>query len=647
MAPPASPPLYLPISTEAAARLASGDAKAVVDTLSTPELAAALVLMKLPQTRLSATDGIEKLLASAITAANETAGTGINPLRDVLARDLDAKLLEIMLLQLDVLSLVLMDEAEVEARQYLDAQGNWDFRYRFRRNGANPLIHDPIRAYPKPIKLTDPQVRITECLLLNRDEPLHVQGYAGTGKTHLLASIVSLLSEPNKPLVLCQTQQQIRAIQERIPATNARFLTFQMLALEALDQLERLEPYAYDYWRPSTYRMSGNSQVSDAQLAQHLGLQPVGVLTAPSVANLCRRMIMSFCAGPAASITPVNIPRGFTFSAVEQAVLVEYAVALWQQILLPTTGLEVPIRAYHLIKLMALKGYGIPEEYTHVVVDESHDLSVPMLQVLERSKQAFITLGDDLQALSGHVKRHSSHVRTREIGQAVRAGKAMESVLSPLIEAHPLSLAEVYQGNRSVGTVITHYDSLKLPANPTTILVKDLWGMLEWFLRLSQEEGACGFELLGNRHQFSIFALDLIGLFNDGRRPRHGLLFRYASWEKLYAAETASGNKSLERVARRLEKGLTKESFEQLLLRIGTDRSSGYRLGLVNEVRNMEFDSVMLAPDLLPQPRPMSDIDRGKLLSLIYTGASRARQEIIVPGYLADWVADLKRLAAK
>ena len=637
--------LYLPISASTVASLAD-DPQAVIDTLSTPELAAALVLLKLPQSRLSGPDKIEKLLATAIDAANDSIGqVQFNPLRDVLLRDLDTALLELMLSQLDVLSLALMEDEEVRGRKYLTVHGGWDHQYRFRTRADDPVIHERASATERSIKLTDPQLRIVDCLLLNEAQPLHVQGYAGTGKTHLLASIVEMLGYPNMPLVLCQTQQQIRAIKQRIPHTQARFLTFQMLALEALDQLERLEPYQYDYYRPSQHRMSGTAQVSDSILATHLGFQPISKLSPASVANLCRRMIMSFCNGPASAITEVTIPPGFNLTRTERIVLVEYAISLWREILNPQIGIEIPIRAYHLIKLMALKGYGIPEEYTHIIVDESHDLSVPMIQVLERSQQAFITLGDDLQSLSGYVKRHSGTIRHREIGQAVRAGVEMESVLSPLIDAHPLSPAVAYQGNRSVGTLINHYDNLKMPSTPTTVLVKDLWGLFEWFLRMSPEEGAYGFELLGNRSHFFGFAMDLIQLYNSGRRPRHGLLFRYGSWEKLYAAETAAGNKSFERIARRLEKGLAPEYFEELFKRTGTDTTSGYRLALVNEVRNLEFDSVMLAPDLMPKPEAMSEADRGRLLSVIYTGASRARHEVIVPGYLADWVSDLKRLA--
>jgi hypothetical protein len=67
---------------------------------------------------------------------------------------------------------------------------------------------------------------------------------------------------------------------------------------------------------------------------------------------------------------------------------------------------------------------------------------------------------------------------------------------------------------------------------------------------------------------------------------------------------------------------------------------------MVSDVRNREFDSVMLAPDLLPAPTRISDSDRTKLLSAIYTGASRTKHELILPGYLSDWVTDLQSTTA-
>ncbi|WP_417546482.1 hypothetical protein [Marinobacter sp.] len=637
--------LWLPITHGLADELAKGASKEVIDDMTTPELAAALVLLKLPSVRVSGPASYEQLLAGAIAVANESVREqGTNPLRAILLRDLDAKLVTLSLTLLDELHIKLMTFEEVQARDYLTPDGEWSGDYCAQRSNITPVNHRRTAAdNSRQVVLSSPQARIADALLLNVDEPLHVQGYAGVGKTHLLASLISLLGAKSRPLVLSQTQQQMRAIRARVQGDNIHFLTFQMLALESLDQLASLEPYEYEYSRPTPQRMSGTTQIRDTDLAAYYGFKPLGSLSGPSVANLCRRMIMSFCSGPANAITEATIPAGIRLSASDRALLVMNATILWKGILNPPLELDIPIRAYHLIKLMALKGYRIPPHYSHVVVDESHDLSVPMIQVLERSPQAFITLGDDLQALSGHVIRHSSTVREREIGLSLRAGEAMESVLMPLIQAHPLAPQQRFEGSPDVATSIKHYERLGLPEKPCTVLVKDHWGLFEWFLRLCAEARGTGFELLANRNEFLRFATDLIELHNTGRRGTHGALFRYDTWGKLMVGETAAGNKAFERIARRLERGLSAAEFKALFLRYGADSTTGYRLAMVNDVRNREFDAVMLAPDLLPAPDTVTEGHKGKLLSAIYTGASRARHELILPGYLSDWVSDLKR----
>lgn len=639
--------LFIPISADTTDRLLNEDREAVCESLSTPELAAALVLMKLHAASQSGLDALEKLLATAIDVANEAIGQGSgNPLRAVLLRDLNPSMLQWALTQLQPLKINLMSDTEVNAREYLTVVGGWDFGYRQRRNDLTPIIRTRDAGTGVKVRLTDPQARVTDCLLVNTDEPLHVQGLAGTGKTHLLSGLIELLPWPAMPLVLCQTQQQVRAIKNRVPDSHALFTTFHGLALEVLEHDKNLKRYEFRYTSPTPDRLHPATQIGDAHLARHLNFRSVADMTPAQVAGVCKRMVMSFCSGPARAITAKNIPARIRGSDAEQADLVMYATALWREILSPAPNILMPIRSYHLIKLMALRGFTIPSNFSHVIVDESHDLSIPMIQVLERSPQAFISLGDDLQALSGRVNKHSATIRQRDIGLAVRAGVPMERVLNPLIEAHPLRPQIQYEGNGDIDTRLTHYDKLEMPERPCTILVGDLWGQLEWFLRLSHTSSRAGFELLGSRQELQRFAQDLIKLHDSCQRASHGLLFKYSSWAELFEAESAAGNTAIERISRRLQKGLTLDELKSLFVRHGNDQASGYKLAKVNDVRNLEFDAVLLAPDLLPRPSTMTPAERSKLLSAVYVGASRTRYELMLPGYLADWAKDLTRLGA-
>jgi len=62
------------------------------------------------------------------------------------------------------------------------------------------------------------------------------------------------------------------------------------------------------------------------------------------------------------------------------------------------------------------------DTYTHVVIDESHDLPAVVRQILAASPQALATLGDDSQNLRGFVTQPSPLVRHREMTHSVRTG---------------------------------------------------------------------------------------------------------------------------------------------------------------------------------------------------------------------------------
>lgn len=63
------------------------------------------------------------------------------------------------------------------------------------------------------------------------------------------------------------------------------------------------------------------------------------------------------------------------------------------------------------------------------------------------------------------------------------------------------------------------------------------------------------------------------------------------------------------------------------------------------DARNTEINSVMLAPDLLSPVRPGDRIAASRAFAALYTGGSRARHKLIVPGYLRDWAADMATAA--
>lgn len=89
-----------------------------------------------------------------------------------------------------------------------------------------------------------------------------------------------------------------------------------------------------------------------------------------------------------------------------------------------------------------------------------------------------------------------------------------------------------------------------------------------------------------------------------------------------------------------LERGYSSMDFERSLAVLNRSGRPRILLGRVTDARSMEMDKVMLGRDLLSPVRAGDKASAGKVFSAIYTGGSRARHKLIVPGQLRDWVAD-------
>ena len=101
-------------------------------------------------------------------------------------------------------------------------------------------------------------------------------------------------------------------------------------------------------------------------------------------------------------------------SAALEAIVIHTAESLWQETVNPTTSdFMPPVRGYHKIKFAALHSLTISKHYSHVIIDECHDASQALLQVLDNSMAACITLADDYQKLAGSSVYRETRVRKK------------------------------------------------------------------------------------------------------------------------------------------------------------------------------------------------------------------------------------------
>ncbi|MFL1486313.1 AAA family ATPase [Marinobacter sp. LN3S78] len=512
--------------------------------------------------------------------------------------------------------------------------GTWDFGHIERLSRTrNPFIHAIETAPGQTSLFTDPQGRILTQALADNEESLHIQGTAGGGKTHLVRALVDSFGA-SKTLLLAQTKTQLDALLRRIGNPVIHAETFASLSYRML--LEDAGIVSNELPR----RSSSNFLVSDQDIAQHFSFSSVASLGPATVAEMCRRIVASFCHSDDDEIDGHHLPRtADRFSEADKGILIANARRLWAEIEAPSSlEFMLPLRGYHRIKLLSLRGASIPPGYLHVIVDESHELTPSMVKILDESPSSIITLGDQYQRLSGTSQSRRPSIRSREIHLNVRAGRQIESVLNPILEKHPIRSYSPVVGNSTKRTLVSFYEKPAVPDHPAMILVRDEWSVLEWMQRLSHQRAKFAV-LPGARHSLSNLMKGCIDLYQQNTRSRHPFLFRYPDWESL--ARSQQSNNAFLRIARMLEKGYSHQDFENSVTSMVPLEKAKITLGRVEDAKNAEVDTVVLAPELLSDlNEENSSFQLASKLSAIYTAASRARFHLVVPGYLRDWLED-------
>lgn len=631
--------IFLPLYRTVAQSLSAGASSEFIQSATVAQLAAILFIQnahKLAEQH-AALAPMERQFAQLIRAGNQANLRMPLAFQKLVAERFSVEQFTSGLSQLAKIKISLLDDDHpAAAERYLDAEGEWLFSFAAEyQKEVMPLQKVYFDEYQAELSVTDPQNRALREFLAAPEESFNVQGYAGSGKTHLISRFTELL-EPKRTLLLAQTYGQLQALKNRA-GEHFPALTFAQAVGQVLDS-----NLLANSWRlKDKTRAQQTWQVSHAQVAQWLNLPAIGYLSPEQISSICVRTVASYCNTTAQTIDAVHLPVGIASSlvALDIAVLLETIKRYWSELIQPSEPhIRLPIRGYHRIKLMSLTNEVLDSQYSHIIVDEAHDIPTPMLQILDRSPQAVITLSDELQNLNGMAPVRNNLIRQRYITQSIRLGKQVESLINPLIQAHPAATKELFAGRADHCTNLLHYSGWQIPNQATTIIVADEFDLFAWFQRLTH--AGASFRLSRSTFKdFMTFAQDCIELYSNGTRPRHGLIFRYASWDALSAA--MSSNPSFEAIERMLQKGYSQADFQTAVDRHMRKGGGKIILARVSDTKNMEFSSVYLSKDLLLKPVAADSRDgRARLFSSLYTACTRAQHELIVPDGFSDWITD-------
>lgn len=630
--------LYLPIS-----QIIGGGADNVekaISSLGVPQIASLLLLQDLPKMKGKQPAYLERILAKIIDILDSRLKSdGLSSMRAEVVSVLNFKNIEQGYKLLTSFRVALLDEKAIRDQNYLTFEGKWDFKFneRHREKLMGSLVRVNNDMTGNIQTLTSEQSRVYQELKAQIDDHMHVQGYAGTGKSSLIRNLISLLDRKGvQVLILAERRKQIEALMSGIgQMEHVVAKTFAGLAYEIIPQdLTALTN------RHMRQRSTFSEVMKDDAVITHFNIMASGTFTPNDIVRAIRSTLAGFCYSGDKSIQPNHIPKwcASTFDEVTKQIVLHYAVELWKEILNPTSkDFKPPVKGYHRIKWAALNGWQITDKYTHILIDECHDLAKPMLQILDCSPQAVISLGDEYQNLQGKSQQRSNIIRYREIIHSVRSGRLIENIVNPIIAIHPSKTKARFYGNQSNSLDITYYNKPQIPDKPAAILVSDMWGLFEWAQRIASKN--LSLSLLTDTKNLDMFVNDCIEFYIQGTRPRHGELFRFASWDRV--AKYYRDNQGFQRIDRMLHNGYRYEDWQRTLGKFTKGNSLSYSLGRIEDVRNYEFQTVMVIPEVVGLVWQAKPENIATVSSAIYVAVTRAKQCLVLPEGLRNWIEDI------
>ncbi len=625
--------LYLPITEATLQALTAPQAQPsrVIHGLSLAELAA-LVLVQHLESLISSTPSTAVLLRQAEQIlANFIANFGALALPDVqssVAAAFNSAACQCGWLLLSERALQCLDAEQVAAQAYLKWENQWLWDWSFKDKLQPGFIQSRLmqRTQPAITRVSTEEERILSIIRADLSESVDVQGYAGSGKTWVISQLVEALDK-SKTLFMAETWTQVQALTARIP--DARGETFANLA-RTFFQNHPQSPI-----QKIKGRYGSEYLISNTQLANYLECHELGNYPRAILAKCAWRIVRHFCFShdPVISLTHVAI---YFRTPLYQPVMLQLAQNLWDMICIPN-GKSIPIRDYHFIKAYALTGIGISAEIEAVVVDETHHLPDVIKQILTQSPQPVFTFGDCYQALQRTPQLPIDALPSRQyqLAQSLRVGANLETLYNQLLTHHPIAPELDFVGNKTQATRLIHYGKFELPNDYCAILGKSTWSI--FCIAHELQKRRANYYLVSRVKADLTRLLDgAISFYAKNTKPGHYEFVNANSWEE-FISKNKTREPTLIWADRVLRSGFTHQDLASLLHNAASKPQQAYVLGRVMDCRNLEFDRVLLLNDVIDNSGIVND-DYSSVVSHLYTGISRAKHELYLPGLIQEWI---------
>lgn len=628
-----STPLFLPITEEACIGLleASSDA---LDVLTDPELAALLVIQNLVQSdeKSLTPAAAERVLTKLLDWSVEHSSPANPRLLSEAKRLFEPSKLYFGIEAIKKSKLRFLMADEVAAQEYLLPSGRWDVEFKHRHaRDHHPFRRQMVTASHDERWLSGAQDHLVRTFRANLDEHLHVQGYAGIGKSHLIGTLIECL-RPERTLVLAHTEKKLATLRKRMK-NNSSDLT-----------CSTFRKFAWVLYQRHIARPTNIGSVPSKQkIAQELNIIGLGSHDPLATIDICLKMLQLYCRSRDYTLSAKHVPSLYKpLSDADALVLLEYSSRLWTYLQAnPEWGRHTDIEVLLMIKRVSLAGCAVSPRYSHVLIDESQDVPASLLQILERGRQVVVTLGDEYQHGDNDVASRPQTVRQSTVGFSVRSGRNIEGLINPLISRHSKKTKDSFEGSRHADVGIEEYPEGFVPPDGCIILTASLWDTMKWAMQL--RDLGCPFSFYSSRAQSDLwrFMTTAIGLFNprfhqQSEEASHPYFSEWMDWQQVRSANQFDD--SFLWVEDELGKGFRVADITRMRALVGQIGKS-CMLMMAGEAGGMEFDEVLLTPGLLTTLKFKDAYEFDQRICAVYIAISRAKRRLYVPYKVLDWVA--------
>lgn len=624
---------FLPISHEVCVSMLSAH-ELTVSQLSQPELAALVFLQNLPKLsgQAQAPENLEKIFAQTIQIP-------IAELQTYLQQKYDNSMVSQGIILAAQFAVHFMAQGDVLRKGYLHDDGTWNFSYsQQRRRSATPF--QMVRHDGALMDVSEGQKRFLDAVLSMPEENVRSQSLAGTGKTAMIYELIEriavqglkpvtfLADQPQKhqPLVQRMGRKKLQSYRNRI-----KLQTYSEFAVELLaDGNQRLGLV-------SALR-AGYSAALLCERAQLVDHNRIGL---DQLADQSWGIVRRYCYSLDKHISEDHISSGtrLRMTKIQAAAAIASARQLWSA-MVSLAHPDIPLRGYHIIKMLHMSGKAVPERYGTIMIDELHDAPRVLIEILRLSGLPVLMLGDRYQNFQGFDLPSCGTSLNSDMTVSLRAGPRMADYVNMLIDVHPLGSIGGFSADASKQTEFLEYPADTLPETAAVFPVRNEWGVLALLIR-GRRSGRV-VDVFDPAGSVRSFIKDCGELFRFGRRSTHGALHRYDSWDAL--ARDMQNNPDFQRVEEWLKRG---DVFDLSY----TPVPAGYLMGrlanpvaaMLHDVKSLELPVLALPESLFFLAREGSKQELSRTASMLYTGVTRGVKRVYLPSSHKEHLLGLKK----